>query len=303
MATHSLQSESTPTVAVANPDLGPATEMTVVTARTASYSDALQSTHVPISTTVAETACAADGPTAVDTSVHPPTAADNESDSEVDDYDDVTIGADLLTLVLGVDVAEDVPYGEIDDLPDSTDGVTASALVRPFVDKKGDTLLLLGKEGSAAIAGVEAGSLFAAVVNLTNSILGAGMLGLPAAFAESGWAVGTVLLVLAAITTIIGAQLLLAAQNTVGILPSSFYIVARAVHPALSVIIDLTITLYSTTPTCPCPPACLFQESLNPFSVSSCSVRRKPGVALFLLNNNAHHHCPHHSPAVILEHH
>jgi hypothetical protein len=235
--------------------------MTVVTARTASYSDALQSTHVPISTTVAETACAADGPTAVGTSVHPPTAADNESDSEVDDYDDVTIGADLLTLVLGVDVAEDVPYGEIDDLPDSTDGVTASALVRPFVDKKGDTLLLLGKEGSAAIAGVEAGSLFAAVVNLTNSILGAGMLGLPAAFAESGWAVGTVLLVLAAITTIIGAQLLLAAQNTVGILPSSFYIVARAVHPALSVIIDLTITLYSTTPTCPCPPACLFQES------------------------------------------
>ena len=47
---------------------------------------------------------------------------------------------------------------------------------------------------SAGTAGDPKSSVFASVMNLSNTILGAGMLGLPAAFAVCGWVLGSILL-------------------------------------------------------------------------------------------------------------
>jgi hypothetical protein len=49
--------------------------------------------------------------------------------------------------------------------------------------------------GSGGAHGRGKASLFSCVVNLANTVVGAGMLGLPHAFSESGWATGFVLLV------------------------------------------------------------------------------------------------------------
>jgi len=43
-----------------------------------------------------------------------------------------------------------------------------------------------GKPVAAAVAGLAQSTMFSSVVNLANTIVGAGMLGLPRAFAESG---------------------------------------------------------------------------------------------------------------------
>ena len=53
----------------------------------------------------------------------------------------------------------------------------------------------------------EAGT-FGSYVNLTNSIIGSGVLGLPYAFAASGWTLGYVLILLSAICTVFSLHLL-----------------------------------------------------------------------------------------------
>jgi amino acid permease len=67
------------------------------------------------------------------------------------------------------------------------------------------------------------------------------MLGLPRAFAESGYLVGSLLLVLSGFGSMLGLHLLAVSQNTVGIQPSSFYTVANAAMPSLTVLIDVAV--------------------------------------------------------------
>ena len=61
----------------------------------------------------------------------------------------------------------------------------------------------------------------------------------------AGWVVGMVLMVLAAVGTWFGLHLLYKSQSTVGIAPSSFYIVAQAAIPQITVVIDFIIALYT----------------------------------------------------------
>eukprot|EP00039_Didymoeca_costata_P025825 m.14363 g.14363 ORF g.14363 m.14363 type:complete len:472 (+) comp5069_c0_seq1:255-1670(+) len=87
------------------------------------------------------------------------------------------------------------------------------------------------------------GSLFSLTVNLSNTILGAGLLALPYAFGQAGTAVGATLLVFAGLGSTLGLHLLAVSQDTVGIKPSSFYTVASAAFPSLTSVIDIAVAV------------------------------------------------------------
>jgi amino acid permease len=85
-------------------------------------------------------------------------------------------------------------------------------------------------------------SVGSSVFNLANTILGAGMLGLPAAFSACGWAVGSILLFLFALPSAFGLQLLSDCADRVG-RPSNLYAVAEAALPRAGLIIDIAISI------------------------------------------------------------
>ena len=80
------------------------------------------------------------------------------------------------------------------------------------------------------------------VINLANTIVGAGMLGLPGAFGGSGYVGGSILIVLGALFSAHGLVLLSKAAQQAG-LPSSFYTVAHAAVPQYTILIDLAVAL------------------------------------------------------------
>lgn len=98
---------------------------------------------------------------------------------------------------------------------------------------------LLDKYGQKQILG--AASIIACVATLTNTILGAGMLGLPNAFAESGYILGFILLILSGCASAFGLHLLSTCSHQVGILPASFYTVIQQLIYLFIVLLELKI--------------------------------------------------------------
>ena len=84
-------------------------------------------------------------------------------------------------------------------------------------------------EGSATIT--------SCVINLANTIVGAGMLGLPGALAGSGFVGGSILMILGATFSAHGLVLLSKAAQQAG-LPSSFYSVAKEAVPQYTMLIE-----------------------------------------------------------------
>ncbi|KAL7481605.1 hypothetical protein ACHAW6_007284 [Cyclotella cf. meneghiniana] len=80
------------------------------------------------------------------------------------------------------------------------------------------------------------------ILNLSNTIIGAGMLGLPGAFSGTGYLAGMAFLLAAATFSAHGLVLLSKSAQTVG-LPGSFYSVAAAAVPRYTVLIDLAVAL------------------------------------------------------------
>mmetsp|Transcript_9909 Transcript_9909/g.22116 ORF Transcript_9909/g.22116 Transcript_9909/m.22116 type:complete len:475 (-) Transcript_9909:218-1642(-) len=78
---------------------------------------------------------------------------------------------------------------------------------------------------------------FSCTINLANTIVGAGMLGLPGAFGGTGWGGGVLLLLGAAAFSAHGLVLLSASSMRTGT-PSSFYRVAQAAVPGYTLLID-----------------------------------------------------------------
>ena len=85
-------------------------------------------------------------------------------------------------------------------------------------------------------------SIASGVANLANTIVGAGMLGLPGAFGGTGWLSGAILLVLSATFSAHGLVLLSKAAFVTG-RPSSFYSVARKSVPRYTVLIDMAVAM------------------------------------------------------------
>jgi amino acid permease len=84
------------------------------------------------------------------------------------------------------------------------------------------------------------GTKFSSYVNLTNTIIGAGMLGLPYAFAKSGWVLGSILLFIGAISTIFSCHILSICASKVPY-PATFFAVTNATVPKLTFLIDVAV--------------------------------------------------------------
>jgi amino acid permease len=80
------------------------------------------------------------------------------------------------------------------------------------------------------------------VVNLANTIVGAGMLGLPGAFGGTGWLSGIILIVVSAIFSAHGLVLLSKSAIITG-KPASFYSVAHASVPRYTMLIDAAVAV------------------------------------------------------------
>jgi len=100
-----------------------------------------------------------------------------------------------------------------------------------------------GAASSSDGANSRQASLAACTAVLAKTILGAGMLGLPHALAESGYILGLVLLSGAAIASAFALHLLSVSTKTVGMWPSSFYVVTSAAIPRATMLIDLAVAI------------------------------------------------------------
>ena len=85
-------------------------------------------------------------------------------------------------------------------------------------------------------------SVASGLFNMSNTILGAGMLGLPHAFSECGLGVGLVLLLVFACLAVLGLHLLSSAADIAG-RPASFYGVAEKALPGSGMLIDVAIAI------------------------------------------------------------
>ena len=89
---------------------------------------------------------------------------------------------------------------------------------------------------------VETGTVRSGALSLANTIIGSGTLGLPGAFAGTGWATGLLLLVLAAAMSANGLFLLARASVKAG-LPGSFRSVGRRAVPGAEGLVDLAVAV------------------------------------------------------------
>lgn len=91
-------------------------------------------------------------------------------------------------------------------------------------------------------------SIGSCIINLLNTVAGAGMLGLPGAYAGSGFIVGTLLLTIAAFFSALGLHLLSVSASTAKARmqdnsPASFYTVATTAMPQFAIAIDAAVAL------------------------------------------------------------
>jgi amino acid permease len=85
-------------------------------------------------------------------------------------------------------------------------------------------------------------SPFSCYVNLANTILGSGMLGLPYAFSRTGWVLGSILLIICGCFSSFGLHLL-ALCALKDKYPSSFYTVAHSAMPKFTLLIDIAVAV------------------------------------------------------------
>jgi amino acid permease len=112
-------------------------------------------------------------------------------------------------------------------------GGTSSSLPIVNAEDASSSVVSKSRKGSTIASGV---------VNLANTIVGAGMLGLPGAFGGTGWLAGVFLIVLSASLSAHGLVLLSKAACLTG-RPSSFYSLALASVPGYTTLIDAAVAL------------------------------------------------------------
>ena len=106
--------------------------------------------------------------------------------------------------------------------------------------------------GTGVLAPVIRGeaSALTSVMGLCNSILGAGLLSLPWAFAQAGWAVGLALLAASGAASAFGLHLLTACAR--GARRPSFYALSQRAFPRLSAAVDFAVVLNCFGLMCSC---------------------------------------------------
>jgi amino acid permease len=114
------------------------------------------------------------------------------------------------------------------------------------VDKGGYDQLKGGEGGDDAhpvdMDAIGQGTMMSSFAALANTLLGAGILGLPGAFGATGYVLGCILLGTFACTSAFGLHLLYSCANKIGI-PSSFGGVCDASVPSLSWVVDAAVAI------------------------------------------------------------
>ena len=85
-------------------------------------------------------------------------------------------------------------------------------------------------------------SIFSCYCNMINSIMGAGILGLPYAFANTGWVFGILLNLISAYFAILGCRLL-SFCSSVTPAPTSFFNILHVINPHATIIVDISVAL------------------------------------------------------------
>jgi amino acid permease len=84
--------------------------------------------------------------------------------------------------------------------------------------------------------------IFSSFINLTNTIIGSGVLGIPFAFANTGWVLGGVLMLIASSASIFSLHLLAACALAVDGTPT-LYSVTELTMPKFSGLVDLAVVI------------------------------------------------------------
>ena len=85
-------------------------------------------------------------------------------------------------------------------------------------------------------------SIASSTLNLANTIMGTGILGLPFALAGTGYVIGGVFLLVSTAVAMLSLQLLSESARTAG-RPATFYSVCEAAYPGLSIAVDIVVIL------------------------------------------------------------
>ncbi|GAB5367420.1 hypothetical protein AAMO2058_001228500 [Amorphochlora amoebiformis] len=121
--------------------------------------------------------------------------------------------------------------------PDEMENLTGES-------KEGDQMVRFDDHGNAIKEPGQA-SMFSSIMNLSNTILGAGILGLPHAFASSGYVLGSAFLVFFACTSTFGLHLLadVSVRRHAVTRDASFYNVAQAAFSKGALVIDVAVAI------------------------------------------------------------
>lgn len=131
------------------------------------------------------------------------------------------------------------------------------------------------------LAALNEASFISSYMNLTNTIIGSGVLGLPYALAYSGSVLGVILIIVSAVCGIFSLHLLAICAQKVPP-PSSFYSVTEASVPRLTFLIDLAVAVQ-------CFGVCasyliviggLMPEVMDQFNVGGLWADRQPWVVI-----------------------
>ncbi|KCV72375.1 hypothetical protein H696_01769 [Fonticula alba] len=108
-----------------------------------------------------------------------------------------------------------------------------------------DAQALLSDEGTSVAAPVRSASFFSSFINLANTIMGSGMLGLPYAISKNGLVLGPILLVVSAFFSAFGLYLLVQCTDRLKQVGEkdtpSYYTCTRHSYPSLAVLVDAVV--------------------------------------------------------------
>lgn len=115
-------------------------------------------------------------------------------------------------------------------------GFLRAAMHEPTQERRG--AVALGEDGEEVHGSA---TVLSSISGLTNTIIGAGMLALPHAYATMGWLLGTVLVLLCAVVTNFGLHLVKLCEVRMERRPQSFYDMTSQVMPSAVWYFDATI--------------------------------------------------------------
>ncbi|KAI8813760.1 transmembrane amino acid transporter protein-domain-containing protein [Cladochytrium replicatum] len=108
-------------------------------------------------------------------------------------------------------------------------------------DRDADVIVHVEEHLSAALLEAK-GTISSSVINIANTMMGAGMLALPSALAKVGLGLGSALILLAGIAAAFGMSLLTFAAQRIG-RNSSFFAISKITYPGAAIVFDIAIAI------------------------------------------------------------